>query len=196
MASTVYANLGCPFYDVALQNTDGTAPAAADDDAIFVDMEPTVGSFQTHSVAAQPGVERNVTITVTDANSSVTAVVLELIGTDRFGRGVEETVTDSTAGTRVIVGTKMFATLTTVRTNVTGTVGAGVDKLKAGYGDRLGLPYDIEETTDITSRRKDSTAAVGTLDADNRAWILSGGDVPNGVRTYRVTGRSTVGEAA
>ena len=194
MAGTVWSNNNAPFYDIEIENADGTPPAAAVVTAIHAAVEPTANIWQVEAIAAQPGVGRNVVIDVVDANSSMTTVTYEIIGLDTKGRGQEETITDGLAGTRLITGTKMFKTLTTVRHYVTGTVTGAADTVSAGYGDRVELPYDIEETTDIWSRREDGNAGVGTIDADNQAWILSGGNKPDGINRYFVTGRATVGE--
>lgn len=191
---SVYSAEGIPFFDIELKNrSTGVALLAADTDGIVVAFEPVAGAYETPALAVSTlDWGRNLTVGVVDANASITNVRVTVVGRDIHNRAVQETITDALTGTRTIVGHVMFASITSLTTHVDGTVTGAADTLQVGWGDEIQLPFDIALTTDITHRRMDATSGVGTLDAAKQSWILSGGNVPNAVRKYLVSGRSTV----
>jgi hypothetical protein len=115
------------------------APILADVDRIVAALDPVADGALT--IAAQPDVPRNVTVTVTDANDSVTCTCT-IRGKDLAGRIIEE-VAQTTLGTgKVFAGTKMFAKVDSAV--VSGTSGAAAgDTISVGVGDVIALPKPI-----------------------------------------------------
>lgn len=117
-------------------------PVAADNDRIVVSATIANGA---QTIAAQPDCPRNITITVTDANASISAGTVTVVGTDSKGRSVQEVLTFPTL---TLTGTKIFASITSV--TVSGLVGNGVgDTIIVGVGNVIGLPNDISSSTSI-----------------------------------------------
>lgn len=85
------------------------------------------------TIANQPDVPRNLTITVTDANTSISAGLITITGKDWGGNTVTETLNLASALTKT--GTQIFKTVTSVV--VSGLVGneAG-DTIIVGIGQR------------------------------------------------------------
>lgn len=192
--TAVYNGAGAYLRNIPIQQADGTAPDAADNDAFFVAIEPVAGAWTAVSIANQPDVARNITFGLIDANSSITSATLEVIGTDSQGRALEETISTSLAGTQTLIGERCFGSVTSARYTVSGTVTGGADTVQGGYGDILGLPLAIADITDVKNRRQDANSGVGTLSiptGTHGTWTLSGGNVPDGAREYFVTIQST-----
>lgn len=116
------------------------APVVADDDRIVVPVDIANGP---QVIAAQPDVPRNLTATLTDANNTVTAATLTIVGKTPQGATVTETanLTQLKAGW---VGKVIYHSIASVTVSgVTGTVGAGTDQLKVGVGNVIGLPAPL-----------------------------------------------------
>jgi len=133
------ANSTCRLYNLG-------APALADDDLIVVSTNMKVGSY---TVAVQPGIPRNITVTVTAGATADTLGTVTITGTNYDDEEITETITP-VAGS-AIAGTKAFKTVTTV-------VGAGWtidavegtnDTIKVGTGNELGLPLSLNSATEI-----------------------------------------------
>lgn len=115
-------------------------PVVADVDRIVTVIQIADGA---QSLAAQPDVPRNITMTLTDADDSVTADIVAT-GLDPAGRIVTETMSpDGAGGGKTLVGTKIFASVTSVVVSNTAGSAAG-DNLEIGVGDLIGLPTDID----------------------------------------------------
>lgn len=100
------------------------------------------------TIAAQPDTPRNLTATLTDANSSVTAGTLTINGLDPQGNAVQEVV--GFAALRAgWTGTKIFASVTSLA--IAGVAGAtaGTDVIVVGVGSTIGLPSNIVGTQAI-----------------------------------------------
>lgn len=123
------------------------APIAADDDRIVVTADFVLNGAQT--IAAQPDVPRNLTITMVDANASITGGTITIVGEDPLGRAISDAwVIPSNLGTKTT--TNIYAKVTSVTTSgITGAIGAGVDQVKVGVGDVIGLPFDIVATSAV-----------------------------------------------
>jgi len=170
----------------------GAAMAAADDDYFYVDTLLVGGSDQdiTGSLAqTEAPYARSVTATITDGDSSVTALKVWLTGLDIQGRVIQETLAFAGAGTETVESNYAFHELTSVIYHADGTIAAG-DNLKIGFGDTLAVPVDFDPTSDILRARIDATAyndvtvGAGTWDTTYNTWIPP--SVPNGARTYFV----------
>lgn len=117
------------------------APVVADDDRITVSVDMKVGSY---TLAAQPDVARNITVTTTAVGTADTQGTITITGTNINGKVITEVITP-VAGTTV-AGLKAFKT-------VTSAVGAGwvidavegtKDTIKIGVGTVIGLPIVIQ----------------------------------------------------
>lgn len=116
---------------------------AADDDQIVVSAD--LADSTTYALAAQPDICRLVAMTVTDANSSVTAGTVTVTGTDCLGYSRICTFDFSVVATRgsgvktlpVTTGPPgsscYLGAVTSVVTSVLATEAAGTDLLKVGY---------------------------------------------------------------
>ena len=122
------------------------APALADDDLIVISTNMKVGSY---TVAAQPEVPRNITVTATAGATADTLGTITITGTNYNDEVISEVITP-VAGSAV-AGTKAFKSVTTV-------VGAGWaidavegtnDTIKVGTGNELGLPLVLDSATEI-----------------------------------------------
>ena len=117
---------------------------AADADQIVTAANGDLIDAQTFTITAQPDACRLIDMTVTDANSSISAGAVAVVGTDCFGRSITATFTFASGGSGVKtldVATAStwdteayFATITSVTTGtLTGEGGAGVDFMTLGY---------------------------------------------------------------
>jgi len=133
------ANSTCRLYNLG-------APALADDDLIVVSTNMKVGSY---TVTAQPGIPRNITITVTAGATADTIGTVTITGTNYNDEEITETITP-VAGS-AIAGTKAFKTVTTVVGSgwVIDAVEGTNDTIKVGTGNELGLPLVLDSATEI-----------------------------------------------
>jgi len=122
------------------------SPALADDDLIVVSTNMKVGSY---TIASQPDIPRNITVTATAGATTDTLGTVTITGTNYDDEEISEVITP-VAGSAV-AGTKAFKTVTTV-------VGAGWvidavegtnDTIKVGIGNELGLPLTLDSATEI-----------------------------------------------
>jgi len=125
---------------VGVQSAFLGAPVLADVDRIVASEDWKDVAL---TIAAQPDVPRNLTVALTDVDNSVTGL-LTITGKDAMGREVVETMApDGAGGGKALVGTKIFAEITSaVITNSAGEA-TGVDVITIGVGDVIGLPVDI-----------------------------------------------------
>lgn len=101
------------------------------------------------TIAAQPDVPRNITVTLTDANDSVTGVCT-IVGTDARGRAVTEVMTIAVGGVgKVFTGTKIFGKVTSA--TITGSAGElnGTDVVTVGVGKVIGTPFDMDSDATV-----------------------------------------------
>lgn len=124
------------------------APALADDDALVKSTNMKVGAY-TLETDADPDVPRNILVTAAAGDTADTMGTITVTGTDYDGNVISEVITPSTSAP--VAGKKAFKTVTSV-------VGAGWakdeaektnDTIKVGYGNEIGLPFALVNTTDI-----------------------------------------------
>lgn len=130
----------------SMQRVSLGAPVVLDDDRIVVAVDLANGA---QAIAAQPDVPRNLTAILADANASVTAGILTIVGITPQGETVTEVVTlaQLIAGW---VGKAIYAAVSSVTVSaVAGTVGAGADQLKVGIGNVIGLPAPIDKAAQV-----------------------------------------------
>lgn len=99
----------------------------------------SITAAQALTVAAQPDYPRTLMAYLTDANSSITGLVLTINGVDQNGVGIQDTITFTQQGSTSKNGTKAFAHVTSISSLAAGTLDAGSDKIAVGYGPALGL---------------------------------------------------------
>lgn len=116
------------------------APVVADVDRIVTSVDMKVGSY---TVAAQPDVPRNITVTATAVGTADTMGTITVTGTNVFNQTITEVLTPVAGST--VAGAKAFKTVTSV-------VGAGwvidasegtKDTVTVGVGSVIGLPFKI-----------------------------------------------------
>lgn len=117
------------------------APVLADVDRICDGEDWADGAV---TITAQPATPCNLTVTVTDANASITGGICTIVGLDPMGRTVTE-VFDITDGL-TMTGTYIFAVVSSVTiSGTTGTAATGTDLIDVGVGNVIGLPFDIDD---------------------------------------------------
>lgn len=128
---------------------------------IVTSFEPTVGTGTSCTLAAQNldnGVTqyaRNVTATLTDANASITSLVVHVYGRDKWKNRVYEKITCAAGST--VAGSQMFSYIDAVKYDCAGTVTGGADTLVVGTGAKLALPVKVGASTDIIRCLKHAT---------------------------------------
>ena len=97
---------------------------------------------------SQPDYARNMVLTLTDGNASVTAISITIAGTNSEGESDTETFSFSDFAAGTATGNVAFAEVDSVTINsVTGAEAA--DKLDLGWGKKFGLLNDISAASDI-----------------------------------------------
>jgi hypothetical protein len=98
------------------------------------------------TLANQPDVPRNVTVTITDTTPSIVAGTITVIGFDIANQPITEVFTfpATPAASRTFTGVLMFAQITSITAaGVTVLGGAGDELLVAGCGTVIALPNPI-----------------------------------------------------
>ncbi len=122
------------------------APALADDDLIVTTTNMIVGEY---TVAAQPDVPRNITVTASAGDTADTMGTITIVGTNYDDEVITEEIIPATGST--VAGALAFKTVTTV-------TGAGWvldefettnDTIVVGIGNELGLPIVLDVTTEV-----------------------------------------------
>ena len=119
-------------------------PVVADVDRIVTSANMKVGAY---TVAAQPDVTRNITVSHTQVGGVTdTLGTIDIVGTNILGETITETITplDGT----IAVGTKAFLTIVSV-TGVGWVIDTTADTITVGVGDLLGLPFEISAATEV-----------------------------------------------
>jgi hypothetical protein len=130
-----------------------STPILADVDRIVTSANWADGAL---TVAAHPDVPRNLTVTVTDADTSITGGLLTLVGKDAMGRVITE-VMDLSEGLEW-VGEKIFGEVTSATISATaGTPEAGVDVVTVGVGNVIGTCVDLENESEVVHVYVDNT---------------------------------------
>lgn len=159
---------------------------AADTNHVVAAEDLTQATPITCTIAAQPDVPRNVTITITDANTSITAFDIDVTGVD--ARGYTQTETFVFAGGLAQTGNIAFATITSVTANSITDDDAG-DILDVGIGSKLGLANVIYTTGAIYKVKKnnaDYAAANYTANDDYNTVDVSTGAAINAGDDYEI----------
>lgn len=140
------------------------APILEDTNYIVESANMKVG---TYTIAHQPDVPRNLTVTHTEVGGGVdTLGTIVILGTNIFDEIVSETIT-LVNGTKV-VGTVAFKSVTSV-TGVGWVIGTGNDTIIVGVGNKLAIPFPIAATSDVQLAWLDGTYQAPT--------VVAGGEV-------------------
>jgi hypothetical protein len=128
----------------ALHCYDLGTPVVADADRYVTSTNMKVGAY---TVAAQPDVPRNVTVTnATGGGAADTLGTITVTGTNYLDEEISEVITPEAAA--AVSGTKAFKTITSI-------VGEGwvidttADTITVGCGNELGLPFILEAAADV-----------------------------------------------
>lgn len=100
-----------------------------------------------YTIAAQPVVARNITVTRTAVDAADTPGIITVTGTNNGGWGISEVIIPGATGVTV-AGTKAFKTVTSV-VGSGWTIGGGADTIVVGVGTKLGLPYKARATANV-----------------------------------------------
>lgn len=84
---------------------------------------------------------RNLTMTITDANASISAGKLTVVGTDINGDALSEVFTLPTTGTATVTGTEEFKTITSATVSSLAGAEAG-DTITVGEGNTYQISID------------------------------------------------------
>jgi len=120
------------------------------------------------AIALQPDYPRKLQVRITDADSSISAGTVTLVGREVDGTAITQVI-NLAGGTRTVVTTKAFATLTSA--TVAALAGHGVgDNIGIGMGLSLGCPAPAGCGSFQVIKACVDTAneAVGTVDATAR----------------------------
>lgn len=134
------------------------------------------------SLAAQPDVPRKLQVRIVDANSSISAGTLTLVGIGARGQAVTQVIA-LTGGTRTVTTDDAYATITSATIASLSGAASG-DTVGIGPATALGLPAARGATSVSVFRAyvDDVAEAVGTVDAT--AGTIVPTTVPNGSRDY------------
>lgn len=158
-----------------------TNPPAADLVSIKAAADVANGAI---TIAAQPVVPCKLQVRIVDANSSITAGTLALVGVGPSGEAVTQSI-PLTGGTQTVITERAYATLTSG--TVSGLAGAAVgDTLGIGVSAHLGLPAMASPPPSnfavYKANADDVAEAVGTVDSE--AGTISPTTAPDGAHDY------------
>jgi len=123
------------------------SPAAASNAYFLADTNMKVGAYTLLKTTMPGDIARNVVVTHTAVDTADTLGTITIEGTDFNGNVISEVITP-VSGTAV-QGTKAFASVTKATGTgwVIDTVEGSADKVKIGYGNKLGLPVCLSRNT-------------------------------------------------
>ncbi len=130
------------------------------------------------AIATRQECGRNVVMTITDANSTVTGGYVKVYGMGIGGNSTSETLTIPGTGTATVTGSVPFVYISNATIwGVTGTAGSG-DKIKIGQGAKLGLPMPDEAKLVAVVKERTGNANVeikqSSVDYTNKTYTPGG----------------------
>ena len=158
-----------------------TNPIAAELISIVADVSMANGA---QTIAAQPDFPRKLQVRITDADSSVSAGIVTIVGTDPSGNAVSEAVA-LTGGTATKKTANAFSHVTSA--TISALAGnAGADHISIGVAADLGLPGHGNPVPGSFAVYKSNVSngdqAVGTVDAV--AGTISPTTAPDATKAY------------
>ena len=158
----------------------------ADDDKIVVAIEPANGA---QSIADQPNCARAIAAVLTDGDSSVSAMVLTIIGTDSTGKRRTEVLTFGGTGTETLTTAYGYTHIDSATISALAGTTAG-DTIKVGTVDKLGLQKPLAFTGDVFQYLEDGAdTAVPTV---TTAGLVTLTTAANGYHDYVIRYRSNL----
>jgi len=144
------------------------SPVVDDVDWFVASVDMKVGAYTLAHTAPDVGA-RNVTVTQTATGTEDTNGTIVVVGKDLAGNVITETLTPNAGAT--VAGGKCFATITSI--TGAGWVIDGVegtkDKIRVGFGPKIGLPDKLTDTAQVVATSlnnvKEATAAAVTVSA-------------------------------
>lgn len=121
----------------AIVEFDLGSPVVDDVDRIVTSVNMKVGAY---TVAAQPDVPRNITVTETAVGAEDTNGTIVIVGTDIADNVISETITPNAGVT--VAGAKCFKTVTSV-TGAGWVIGDAADTVTVGVGSLIALPLAL-----------------------------------------------------
>lgn len=159
-----------------------TNPIAGDTTSYVADVTIANGA---QILAAQPDFPRRVQIVVTDANSSITACTITIVGVGASGQALTEAFDQSNQGTKTWTTADAYATITSITVSLLAGGAAG-DHIKAGPTNALGLPASVTPAPGTFAVHKSDVdgvnETVGTVDATAGTIIPT--TTPNGSKSF------------
>ena len=133
------------FGNTARQFDLGT-PLVADPDKVVVSVDMKVGAY---TIAAQPDVPRNITVTSTAVGTADTMGTITVVGTDADGQPLTEVVAPISG--QLVAGAKAFKTVASVTGAgwVIDAVEGTKDTIIVGIGTALGMPIVLGAATEV-----------------------------------------------
>lgn len=154
-------------------------PLAAELVSIVADVLIAAGA---QIIASQPNVPCKLQVRITDANSSISAGTVTIVGVGAAGQALSQVI-PLAGGTRTVVTTDAYASVTSA--TIAGLAGHGAgDNIGIGVGSALGLPIPAG-ATDVSVYKATVdyvNEAVGTVDATARTVAPT--TAGNGTRVF------------
>lgn len=170
--------LGTPVVNVRHVRYENVA--AADLVSVVAALDPIANG--TLTIAAQPKHPCKLQVRIVDANSSVSAGTVVLVGVGVNGQAVTQTISLA-GGTRTVVTDDVYATLTSATVASVAGAAAG-DTIGIGVSTALGLPAVVGATSlsVFKSCVNETNETVGTVDATAGSIIPT--TAANGTNDY------------
>ena len=130
-----------------------------------------------------PDYPRNIQITGVISNGAITELVCVITGTDIFGAVATETITIDDDET--VIGSVVFATLTSIAVTGTFSTGGGAsDTLDAGYGVKMGLLGNVESDCMVKMNMDEADVGADDVTIDDTNNSITFETAPNASRDY------------
>lgn len=136
-------------------------PIVATVNRIVTSTNMKVGAY---TIAAQPDVPRNITVTSTPVSTADTMGTITVVGTDPLGNTLTEVITPVSGST--VAGAKVFKTVTSV-TGAGWVINAGNDTITVGVGNLIGVGFALASS---------NTTLLTTLGATVGCYATTTGD--------------------
>jgi len=155
------------------------APIAAELVSIVAQVAMADGA---QVLAGQPDYPRKLQVDIVDADASVTAGTLDIVGVGAGGDAINESV-DLTGGTATKDTTYAYATITSA--TIVGLAGAtGADLVSVGVGSALGMPVPLAAASFAVAKTVVDAADETVAGVDTTAKSINPTTAPNGAHVY------------
>jgi hypothetical protein len=156
-----------------------SAPIAEEVISVVADVLIAVGPL---IVAAQPDFPRKLRVNITDADASITAGTVDLVGVGVDGAALSQSI-PLTGGSQVVVTDDAYATLTSA--TITGPAGHGAgDNIGIGVDSALGLPIPAGAANVAVNKTCVDSADETVAGVDATARTVDPTSAPDAARDY------------